>query len=93
MTSALVIQGVNLYEVMEKQRRSDSTANGNRTEPQNDDAQQGPGAAFNVFILMEDLIDKMKLLKYEAEFLKEFNIKPLSRCRVYQKIRCSDFII
>nr|CAG4648109.1 EOG090X0ADS [Moina brachiata]SVE93160.1 EOG090X0ADS [Moina brachiata] len=54
-------------------------ANGNRGDAQNDDGHPSPGAAFNVFILMEDLIDKMKLLKYEAEFLKEFNIKPLSR--------------
>nr|CAG4641905.1 EOG090X0ADS [Eurycercus lamellatus] len=28
---------------------------------------------------MEDLIDKIKLLKYESEFVKEFNIKPLSK--------------
>ena len=45
----------------------------------NDTGQLGPGASFTVFILMEDLIDKMKLLKYETEFAKEFNIKPLSR--------------
>nr|CAG4651191.1 EOG090X0ADS [Simocephalus serrulatus]SVE94396.1 EOG090X0ADS [Simocephalus serrulatus] len=66
---------------MEKQRKSDSVTNGNRTEitQENDIGQLSPGASFTVFILMEDLIDKMKLLKYETEFAKEFNIKPLSR--------------
>lgn len=73
--------------MMEKQRRSDSIANGNRGDAQNDDGHPSPGAAFNVFILMEDLIDKMKLLKYEAEFLKEFNIKPLSRYLGVNKVK------
>jgi len=68
---------------MEKSsRRSDSGLNGNRNDStaENDASSQlGPGATFTVFILMEDLIDKMKLLQYETEFDKEFNIKPLSR--------------
>lgn len=68
-------------KVMEKPRKSDSGMNGNRVELtlDNDVGQLSPGAAFTVYILMEDLIDKMKLLKYETEFAKEFNIKPLSR--------------
>lgn len=67
---------------MEKSsRKSDSGLNGNRNEStaDNDIGQTGPGASFTVFILMEDLIDKMKLLKYETEFANEFNIKPLPR--------------
>jgi estrogen-related receptor beta like 1 len=68
---------------MEKSsRKSDSGLNGNRNDStaENDSPSQlGPGATFTVFILMEDLIDKMKLLQYETEFAKEFNIKPLSR--------------
>ena len=64
---------------MEKSRKSDSTMNRMDSNQDNDTGQLGPGASFTVFILMEDLIDKMKLLKYETEFAKEFNIKPLSR--------------
>nr|CAG4649546.1 EOG090X0ADS [Scapholeberis mucronata]SVE93775.1 EOG090X0ADS [Scapholeberis mucronata] len=67
---------------MEKSRKSDPTVNGTRGESaqENEAGQQlSPGASFTVFLLMEDLVDKMKLLKYETEFAKEFNIKPLSR--------------
>lgn len=71
---------VGKLKVMEKQRKSDSVLNGRAESIQdNDVGQLSPGASFTVFILMEDLIDKMKLLKYEVEFAKEFNIKPLSR--------------
>ncbi|KAK4022562.1 hypothetical protein OUZ56_008023 [Daphnia magna] len=67
---------------MEKStRKSDSGVNGNRNEStaDNEIGQLGPGASFTVFTLMEDLIDKMKLLKYETEFANEFNIKPFPR--------------
>ena len=47
-----------------------------------------PGSAFSVFILMEDLIDKLKLLKYESEFTKEFNIKLLPK---YLFLLCHSF--
>ncbi|XP_063809698.1 intraflagellar transport protein 57 homolog [Pseudophryne corroboree] len=40
---------------------------------------QGPGAAFKVFILMEDLIEKLKLLDYEEEVLRKHNMRPVSR--------------
>uniref|UniRef100_A0A8C3TNI4 Uncharacterized protein n=1 Tax=Catharus ustulatus TaxID=91951 RepID=A0A8C3TNI4_CATUS len=30
-------------------------------------AERGPGAAFHMFVLMEDLLDKLKLLSYEEE--------------------------
>ncbi|XP_053310957.1 intraflagellar transport protein 57 homolog [Spea bombifrons] len=40
---------------------------------------RGPGAAFNVFVLMEDLLDKLKLLNYEEEVLIKNNMKPVSR--------------
>lgn len=69
-------------EEMEKLRRTDSAIN-NRGEANNgeanDGAQLGPGSAFSSYILMEDLIDKMKLLNYDTEFVREFNIKPLPR--------------
>nr|SVE79018.1 EOG090X0ADS [Daphnia lumholtzi] len=67
---------------MEKSsRKSDSGANSNRNEStaDNEIGQVGPGASFTVFTLMEDLIDKMKLLKYETEFANEFNMKPFPR--------------
>ncbi|XP_005998731.1 intraflagellar transport protein 57 homolog [Latimeria chalumnae] len=40
---------------------------------------KGPGAAFQMFVLMEDLLDKLKLLNYEEEVLRKNNMKALSR--------------
>ncbi|KAG8430989.1 hypothetical protein GDO86_019605 [Hymenochirus boettgeri] len=40
---------------------------------------RGPGSAFQVFVLMEDLLDKLKLLNYEEEVLRKHNMKPFSR--------------
>ncbi|KAM9320611.1 intraflagellar transport protein 57 homolog [Gastrophryne carolinensis] len=40
---------------------------------------RGPGAAFQVFVLMEDLLEKLKLLNYEEEALKKHNMRPISR--------------
>lgn len=40
---------------------------------------RGPGAAFQVFVLMEDLLDKLRLLNYEDEVLKKHNMRPISR--------------
>ncbi|XP_075051015.1 intraflagellar transport protein 57 homolog [Mixophyes fleayi] len=39
----------------------------------------GPGAAFKVFVLMEDLIEKLKLLDFEEEVLRKHNMRPVSR--------------
>ncbi|XP_029434332.1 intraflagellar transport protein 57 homolog [Rhinatrema bivittatum] len=46
-----------------------------------DDEDRGPGAAFQMFVLMEDLLDKLKLLNYEQEVLRKHNMKAL--CRHY----------
>lgn len=42
--------------------------------------ERGPGAAYHMFVLMEDLLDKLKLLSYEEEALRRHNMRPLSRC-------------
>ncbi|XP_040439047.1 intraflagellar transport protein 57 homolog [Falco naumanni] len=42
-------------------------------------AERGPGAAYHTFVLMEDLLDKLKLLNYEDEALRPHNMRPLSR--------------
>ncbi|XP_005490469.3 intraflagellar transport protein 57 homolog isoform X1 [Zonotrichia albicollis] len=42
-------------------------------------AERGPGEAFHMFVLMEDLLDKLKLLSYEEEALRRQNMRPLSR--------------
>ncbi|MEE6470006.1 hypothetical protein FKM82_008841 [Ascaphus truei] len=44
-----------------------------------DEEDRGPGAAFHMFVLMEDLIDKLKLLNYEEEVLRKHNMKAISR--------------
>lgn len=43
-------------------------------------AERGPGAAYHMFVLMEDLLDKLKLLSYEEEVLRRHNMRPFSRC-------------
>ncbi|OCT92358.1 intraflagellar transport protein 57 homolog isoform X1 [Xenopus laevis] len=44
-----------------------------------EDDDRGPGAAYQAFLMMEDLLDKLKLLSYEDEVLRKQNMKPLSR--------------
>ena len=40
---------------------------------------QGPGHVFLPFLVMEDLLDKLKLLHYETEFVSELRMRPLNR--------------
>ncbi|XP_019625993.1 PREDICTED: intraflagellar transport protein 57 homolog isoform X2 [Branchiostoma belcheri] len=42
-------------------------------------AEKGPGQAYQVFVVMEDLVDKLKLLQYEDGFIKGWGFKPLPR--------------
>ncbi|KAJ8272941.1 hypothetical protein GJAV_G00095280 [Gymnothorax javanicus] len=44
-----------------------------------EDDERGPGAAYQMFVVMEDLLDKLKLLGYEEEVLAKHNMKALSR--------------
>ncbi|XP_040574524.1 intraflagellar transport protein 57 homolog [Lepeophtheirus salmonis] len=39
----------------------------------------GPGLAFMPFVIMENLVDKLKLLNYEDEFVSGLKMRPLSR--------------
>jgi len=39
----------------------------------------GPGLVYMPFVVMEDLLDKLKLLNYEEEFVKELRMRPLNR--------------
>ncbi|XP_008587018.1 PREDICTED: intraflagellar transport protein 57 homolog isoform X2 [Galeopterus variegatus] len=41
--------------------------------------ERGPGAAYHMFVVMEDLMEKLKLLRYEEELLRKNNLKPPSR--------------
>lgn len=40
---------------------------------------ENPLLAHLVFVKMEDIMDKLKLLDYENEFCKKFKIKPFSK--------------
>ncbi|KAM3934549.1 intraflagellar transport protein 57 homolog [Leptodactylus fuscus] len=51
------------------------TEDGRRMEEE----ERGPGAVFQVFILMEDLLEKLKLLDYEEDLLRKHNMRPISR--------------
>ena len=43
------------------------------------DADEGPGAAYKPFIIMEELLDKLKLMDYEQDFVMEMKMRPLNR--------------
>lgn len=43
------------------------------------DESGGPGAAYQTFLIMEELLDKLKLLNYEATFCRQLGFKPFSR--------------
>ena len=38
-----------------------------------------PSAAFAAYIRMEDLLEKLKLLNYDIEFLQELKMKDINR--------------
>ncbi|XP_015280014.1 PREDICTED: intraflagellar transport protein 57 homolog [Gekko japonicus] len=43
-------------------------------------AERGPGAVYHMFVMMEDLLEKLKLLSYEEESaLRSHNMRPPSR--------------
>lgn len=44
-----------------------------------DEAEGGPGASYLMFVAMEELLDKLKLLRYDKEFIKDLKMKPLNR--------------
>uniref|UniRef100_A0A3Q1CCP9 Intraflagellar transport protein 57 homolog n=1 Tax=Amphiprion ocellaris TaxID=80972 RepID=A0A3Q1CCP9_AMPOC len=44
-----------------------------------DEEDRGPGAAHQVFVVMECLLEKLKVLNYEEEVLAKHNMKNLSR--------------
>ena len=39
----------------------------------------GPGLLYLPFVVMEELLDKLKLLNYEKDFLRQLQMKPMSR--------------
>lgn len=53
----------------------DMTEDGRRMEEE----ERGPGAVYQVFIHMEDLLEKLKLLDYEDDLLRKHNMRPVSR--------------
>ena len=39
----------------------------------------GPGAAYQQFVIMEELLDKLKLLHYEETYCRQLGFKAFSR--------------
>lgn len=39
----------------------------------------GPGLVYMPFVVNEELVDKLRLLNYENEFVKPLNMKSMSR--------------
>lgn len=39
----------------------------------------GPGLVYMPFVIMEELLDKLRLLDYDKEFSRKMNLKPISR--------------
>ena len=48
-----------------------------------DSGEQGPGHAFLPFLVMEDLLDKLKLLNYDIQFVADLKMRPLNRLLVW----------
>uniref|UniRef100_A0A1A8JWH7 Intraflagellar transport protein 57 homolog n=2 Tax=Nothobranchius kuhntae TaxID=321403 RepID=A0A1A8JWH7_NOTKU len=44
-----------------------------------EDADRGPGSVHQAFVVMENLLEKLKVLNYEEELLSKHNMKSLSR--------------
>ena len=44
-----------------------------------EEGEGGPGLQYMPFVVMEDLLDKLKLLDYEVEFVSELKMRPLNR--------------
>jgi hypothetical protein len=38
-----------------------------------------PSSSYIINIMMEDLLEKLKLLNYDAEFVQELKMKPINR--------------
>ncbi|XP_064470641.1 intraflagellar transport protein 57 homolog [Ornithodoros turicata] len=41
--------------------------------------ESGPGQFYLPFVVMEDLLDKLKLINYDTEFTAEYKVKPINR--------------
>ena len=39
----------------------------------------GPGLVYMPFVVMEELLDKLRLLDYEKDFVRKLNLKPINR--------------
>ncbi|XP_072470166.1 intraflagellar transport protein 57 homolog isoform X4 [Notamacropus eugenii] len=70
--AAAVVSPVGVEDPVLRPRGGDAAGEGLYVE-------RGPGAAYHMFVVMEDLVEKLKLLRYEEEILRRNNLKPLSR--------------
>ena len=53
---------------------------GDEENRRGDGGDVAPGIQFlNTFVVMEDVLDKLKLLDYESLFCKEWGFKPFAR--------------
>jgi len=43
------------------------------------DAVGGAGSTYQPFVIMEELLDKLKLLQYDDSFCRQLGLKPFSR--------------
>lgn len=44
-----------------------------------DENDVGPGQVYAPFLVMESLLDKLKLLNHDKEFIRDLKMKPLNR--------------
>ena len=58
-----------------------------------DSGEQGPGHAFLPFLVMEDLLDKLKLLNYDIQFVADLKMRPLNRLVMVLTVHCVDEIL
>ena len=68
-----------------------TTGSAQQTDFSPDNGQQGPGHAFLPFLVMEDLLDKLKLLNYDIQFVADLKMRPLNRLVVVTVLINSQF--
>ena len=65
-----------------------SSSSTQQTDFSPDNGDQGPGHAFLPFLVMEDLLDKLKLLNYDIQFVADLKMRPLNRLVVTLLVNC-----
>lgn len=69
-----------MEQVFDKLTRHTSGMSEDRRRGGGDEVEDGgPGLAYMPFVIMEELLDKLRLLDYDRDFSRKMNLKPINR--------------